>query len=204
MGDLCMKLYTKATTSLLFVVLCIFSYLYSKGDIIYFSLLLAGLLCSLLGDVFLGIQSKDKRPLNKMFLLGLISFSFTHVFYISSFNYIYPLNIKDILFSLFMILIIIAFLISRKNFNFQGFFIPTCIYSILISLMFCKCISTSLLLGKSIVSLLLILGSTSFVVSDIILAFIVFDGKYTKYISILNLTTYYVGQFLIALTVIFI
>ena len=198
-----MKLYTKTTTSLLFVVLCIFSYLYSKGDIIYFSLLLAGLLCSLLGDVFLGIQSKDKRPLNKMFLLGLISFSFTHIFYISAFSHIYPLNIKDIFFSLLMIFIVIIFLISRKNFNFQGFFIPTCIYSILISLMFCKCISTSLFLGRSIVSLLLILGSTLFVISDIILSFIVFDGKNTNYISILNLTTYYIGQFLIASTVIF-
>ncbi|SCH65092.1 lysoplasmalogenase [Romboutsia sp. 1001713B170207_170306_H8] len=197
-------LYIKILASLLFLVICISSYLYSKSNFLYFILLLIGLFCSFLGDIFLGIQSKNKDTLGTQFIFGIISFSLTHIFYISSFSYIYPFNIKDLLLSFIMLFIIIAFLKYRKDFDFQDFFILSCIYAWIISLMFCKCISTCLFLGKSTISVILIMGSSLFVISDVILSFIVFGKSHIKYLSIFNLITYYIGQILIASSVLFI
>ncbi len=195
--------YAKTIASLFFLVVCISSYLYSKNSFSYFILLLIGLFFSFLGDIFLGIQSKNKESLGKQFILGVVSFSLTHIFYIASFSYIHPFSIKDLFLSFIMLFLVITFLRSKNDFDFQGFFILSCMYACIISLMFCKCISTCLFLGKSASSIILITGSSLFVISDIILSFIVFGKNHTKYLTIFNLMTYYIGQILIASSVLF-
>lgn len=198
------KILAKSITSILFVLICINSYFYSKGDFEYFIFLLLGLIFSVLGDIFLAIESNHKTRLTKMFLYGLISFSLAHVSYICAFSHLNPLTLKDIICSLIISFILITSLKFKKGFDFKNLFVPSYIYCMIISLMFCKAMSLVTTNIHNFGFIVLIIGVILFVISDIILSFILFYKNHSKLLPALNLITYYIAQFLIASTVIFI
>ena len=64
-------------------------------------------------------------------------------------------------------------------------------------------IKLSFLLQFNIGSYLLLIGAFLFVLSDLVLCFILFNKYAKKYLSAINLITYYIGQFIIASTLMF-
>lgn len=198
------RVISKFITSSMFILICITSHLYYKNNILYYSLILSGLIFSLLGDLFLAFKPKMILSLDANFLLGILSFSLAHISYILAFNTLKILSLSVILAALILSSIMIIFLKNIKKLNFKSYFIPLYIYSLIICLMFCKGISLYTTDVSICGYIILSLGISLFVISDLILSFILFYKKTPKYFTSLNLITYYIGQILIALSVIFI
>jgi uncharacterized membrane protein YhhN len=178
------------------VFLLAWLYFYSglDGPLLYFSL---GILFSLGGDVFLMLPDMDR-----WFLPGLVSFLIGHVFYTVGLNYtIPPLNV----FGIFLAISIALFVAQIYRRLAAGLHakgkdrlrIPVLIYSVVISLMWLSALQTIFDVNwKTNASLLVSLGATLFVASDIVLAWFKFVGP-IKYGRMINLTCYHIGQILL-------
>lgn len=197
------KTYSKTITSLLFLFFCLFARLHTKGDFNYFILILTGLIFSIFGDIFLSINPKSHKKSSIIFLFGLISFSVTHIFYTSAFSYLDSIQLKELVLALLFSFIIMLYLKVYKKLEFNKLFIPSFIYCTLISIMYSKSLALLLRYKNNKGIILLVIGTTLFIISDFVLSFIIFDKNQTKTLPAINLITYYIGQFLIASTVMF-
>lgn len=194
----------KTATSILFILTGVISYIISPEDYYYFRLLIIGLLFSLFGDMFLALKVKQSDgSLNKYFLYGLISFSLTHIMYIAAFSHLGSFNVVDLLIALVLAFITISALKSNKNIDFKNMFLPASIYSFIICLMAFESIKLVFLLNFNLGTCLLLIGALLFIFSDIVLSFILFYSHPKKFLSAVNLITYYTGQFIIASTLLF-
>jgi uncharacterized membrane protein YhhN len=178
------------------VLLLAWLYFYAgfDGALIYFAL---GILFSLGGDIFLMLPDMDR-----WFLPGLVSFLVAHVFYTIGFNYVLPaLNV----FGVFLAISIALFVaqIYRRlaaGLHTKGLDrlrMPVLIYSIVISLMWLSALQTIFDINwKTNASVLVSLGATLFVASDIVLAWNRFVNP-IKHGRLINLTCYHLGQILL-------
>lgn len=194
----------KITTSILFISTGIISYINSPGDYYYFILLILGLFFSFLGDIFLALKvNHNDGSLNKYFFYGVISFAITHVMYIGAFIHLGSFKILDLLVTLILSFIIISLLKSNKNIDFKNMIIPIRIYSFVICLMTFEAFKLLVLLNFDVGSILRFAGTLLFILSDMVLCFILFYKNPKKFLVAINLITYYVAQFLIASTLLF-
>ena len=76
-------------------------------------------------------------------------------------------------------------------------------YMATIAFMVIKAVSLLPLLGMTTSNVMVALGAVLFVISDMILAFLYFGGKKQTYLKTINLITYYGGQLLIALSILY-
>lgn len=94
------RLISKIFCSLCFLLISITAYLNNPVNLTYFYLIFIGLLFSFLGDIFLGIKKSEPKFNYILFMLGIISFSVTHIF--TQFALLIYLHfISEILFLLF-------------------------------------------------------------------------------------------------------
>ncbi len=152
----------------------------------YQQAILAGLIFSTVGDVFL---INDK----KFFVYGLICFLLGHLCFIAAF-YSSP-NFPSVIFYL----IYVAFFLTILWKNLDKLKIPVIVYAVTLALMSWLALSRYFELNDS-KTLFAFLGSISFVASDSLLAY----NKFKKPFSIaplLILGTYFLAQWLIALSV---
>ena len=153
-------------------------------------LILAGLIFSLLGDIFLMLPG-DR------FLEGLVAFLVAHLFYISGFL----IDQRTPVFWPLLPMLILSGLIGWYLYGGMGKMkIPSFAYlgviSVMVWLAWSRWIS-----GGQLEHLLGFCGASLFLFSDFILAINRFKIKF-KAARALNLTTYYAGQYLIGLSVI--
>lgn len=194
----------KTITSLLFISTGIISHMISPGDNYYFLLIIIGLICSLFGDIFLALKINHKDgSLNKYFVYGVISFSLTHIMYVLAFVHLGSFNIMDLLVALISAFVAISVLKSNENIDFKNMLLPASIYSFIICLMTFESIKLVFLLKFHMGTCLLLVGALLFIFSDIVLSFILFNKHHKKFLSAVNLITYYTGQFIIASTLLF-
>jgi uncharacterized membrane protein YhhN len=164
------------------------------GPLIYFTL---GILFSLGGDVFLMLPNMDR-----WFVFGLASFLIGHIFYTVGLNYsIPPLNVFGIFLAISIALFIaqiyrrLAAGLHAKGKDRLRF--PVLIYSVVISLMWLSALQTIFDVNwKTNASLLVSIGATLFVTSDIVLAWFRFVSP-IKYGRMINLSCYHLGQILL-------
>lgn len=180
------------------VMLSLLAWLYFyaglDGPLLYFAL---GIIFSLGGDVFLMLPNMDR-----WFVFGLASFLIGHVFYTIGFNYVLPpLNFFGVLLAI-SIALFVARIYRRlaEGLHAQGkdrLRLPVLIYSIVISLMWLSALQTIFDINwKTNASLLVSIGATLFVASDIVLAWFRFVGP-IKNGRLINLTCYHFGQILL-------
>ena len=179
---------------MVFLLAWLYFYAGVGGALIYFAL---GIIFSLGGDIFLMLPNMDK-----WFLPGLVSFLVAHVFYTVGLNYtIPPLNIFGIFLAI-SIALFVAQIYRRLAAGLRAMGkdrlrFPVLIYSIVISLMWLSALQTIFDINwKTNASLLVSLGATLFVASDIVLAWFKFVGP-IKYGRLINLTCYHLGQILL-------
>lgn len=156
----------------------------------YQSMIVAGLSCSLVGDIFLMLPS-DR------FIHGLVSFLFAHLCYIAAFatgaqgfSWLASL-IPFVLYGGVMMRVLLPHLKSLK--------IPVLVYMLLIMLMGWQALARFLSAGSA-GSGLALAGALLFIASDSILALNRFKGRF-KSAQFLILSTYFIAQALIALSV---
>lgn len=176
------------------VMVCLLIWLYSstglQGTALWFGL---GLLLSLVGDVVL------VQPSDRMFILGLIAFLLTHIFYLIGFK-AELLNLTAWSFLLAFFIFINGFRLLRRivatmRLKRETWLVnPVIVYSLLISLMLYAAMSTIFdPEWKTSASFFVSVGAFLFYISDLILAWNKFVSP-VRNAPILNVVTYYLGQ----------
>ncbi len=176
------------------VMVCLLIWLYTstglQGNSFWFGL---GLVFSLVGDVVL------ISPSDRMFVLGLIAFLFTHIFYI--------LGFKEELLRLTAWSLVLVFFIyinglrlvrrivgAMRAQKLNALINPVILYSLVISLMLFAALSTMFdPAWKTNAALFVSAGAFLFYLSDLILGWNKFVAP-VKNARILNVITYYLGQ----------
>ena len=186
----------KCLSSLLFIATAVFSYKKNPSNTKFFALILSGLVFSFGGDVFLALDS----IIISFFAIGVVSFSIGHIMYSFGYSSMTKISLKDIL--IFLCFFIPTFLtILFGNFEFMGMRNLIIFYAVIISFMVAK--SLSMLKFYSISKkpvLLMVFGSVMFFVSDCVLLFSLFYPNASSALRAVNLTLYYLGQGLLALS----
>ena len=178
-SDYKFRLIAKIFTSLCFLLVSLFSYLSNPINPKYFFLIFIGLIFSFIGDVLLGINTKNHNIKTNLFLSGGFAFSITHIFYSICFITLVGIHIRDFIYAIFISFILLSTLICNKKLTINKYHLPGIIYC-------------------------LIIGATLFVISDYLLSLFLLNKNCPKFISRLNLITYYLGQILIALSILYI
>ena len=182
----------KGLTSALFVLLgvanFVFAVLLKSKKFKFPSMLLFGLFFAMLGDIFLNIH----------FITGAILFAVGHIFFFVSYCYLQKFNWKNLLYGLAIFVPSVLFITLAPIFDFGGILMEmVCIvYALIISLMVGKAVA-NLVKEKSILNIVILIGSCLFFFSDLMLLLNVFGGL-PKIIDILCLITYYPAEFLLA------
>lgn len=185
----------KSITSLLFVSLGFVNFIYAKKHNFknknFYTLMLTGLIFAMLGDILLEIE----------FIIGAILFAIGHVFYFASYSTLQSIKAKDFLISLCIIIPSILIITLVKIFDFGGLLMQlVCIlYAIIISFMVGKSIS-NLTEKKSLLNILLAIGSCAFFFSDFMLLFDVF-ASVSKIFGVLCLASYYPAEIILAYSI---
>ena len=166
----------------------------------YAKLMITGLILGLGGDVFLGLDYIT--PL--CFVIGLILFALGHVFYLIAFFRITKFNWYNLIPTLIVMPTFFLLKSIPGLLAFNGLFLAVAIYGFILTFMVGKSLSLqSWDKNKSRFVKLTITGSILFAVSDIILLFILFmpaAKSLANPLTVLNLSTYYMGQGLLALS----
>ena len=163
--------------------------------------MVVGLFMGLMGDVFLNLTPCYPKKETLWFLLGLGSFLIGHL------AYVYALYRTSILYSVLLIIgcafvsFILLLFLQRKNFiSLQEMFLPAFVYATVILFFEMQCL-VWLFDQIQVFTIVLNIGSMLFVLSDLILLFILFGDKDTKTMTRMNLTTYYLAQMCLATTI---
>jgi uncharacterized membrane protein YhhN len=156
----------------------------------YRNLIVAALCCSLAGDVFLMLPSDQFVP-------GLVSFLIAHLFYIAAFR-TRPSGLLSAWFGLTCVAY--GCLMSWFLFPYLGDMkLPVLIYLIVVLVMAWQALSRWAA-NRNQRALLAALGAILFVASDSMIALNRFYGRF-RLADLLILVTYFVAQWLIALSV---
>lgn len=159
----------------------------------------------MLGDIYLDQKwvypEHDKQYLK----MGFLTFGIGHLFYIGGMFNVLNFTVKDILIpAVIAVLVTVVNLILEKltKQDYGKMRLIVCVYTLVLSFMmgtaFWAAIQT-----KQIAFIIYFIGGAFFLLSDVILSpmyFAIAKDKNTPANFILNHATYYIGQYLIALT----
>ena len=205
------ELFIKIGISILFVVVALVATLNSNSFSIVNVFVILGLVFGLIGDILLDLKYIDLDRTDAYTYSGFIVFGLGHVMYIASIIIAFYIrgNVLYIIFALILDLILsAATILLEKPLKLK--------YGKLKKIAFCYALclfgtcSFSLFLaiqnGFSILGLnLFLIGAILFAVSDLILSGTYFgEGKERPIDFILNYSTYYAAQFIIAFLLLFI
>jgi uncharacterized membrane protein YhhN len=162
-----------------------------RGNLsLYGYAIIAGLLCSVAGDVFLMLPSDQ-------FVAGLVSFLVAHLFYIVAFSYDTRFRVFSWSMVPFAIYGIVIFSILSAHLGEMK--VPVLVYVVVILVMGWRAYERWAETGQG-AALLAFLGALLFIVSDSVLAINRFRGGF-EIARALSLSTYFAAQWLIALSI---
>ena len=188
----------KVLSSLGFLLMAVVLFPHGN-DITYMKIMLAGFILGTFGDVFLALPFCYPKKKDLYFLLGLSSFLLGHLAFTGAlFHTEATATMVDAIISILGGILIILIL-KRLGVEFASALIPSTFYAIVILFMECQAISY-LFTGLTSFSVLLNIGSLAFVLSDLVLVFILFGHKDTRAMTRLNLTLYYFAQMSLVFT----
>lgn len=164
-------------------------------------LILLGLVSGLLGDLYLALRTLRPKDENfKIINSGILCFSIGHLFYLGALLILSPVSYFAFLISFIMTaVVIVGSRVLKFEMNISRY--PSYFYSILIFFMIGQSLGYAIMQSFSIHSVLLFIGAILFGISDLILAPIYFKNDNRKIMIAFNLSTYYLAQILIALSV---
>jgi len=164
----------------------------------YDGLMIGGLVLSLIGDVLLAWSTE-----RSFFILGLLSFLVAHVLYSTAFTLANGFSAWDLL--LLAALLVGCFAAYKVlALDLGKLKIPVIAYLLVISFMLTKAVSSLYLGGiDAPARWLVVVGAVLFFISDGVLALIKFQRNPARADRAINLSTYYLGQILLALSLFF-
>lgn len=195
------KVYTpcKAICSLAFIIIAVYCGVGSGQVDLLWQMMPALVLC-FAGDVILGFHKvlKDRR----FFVAGLLAFLLGHICFVVAFCVRQPLSLVDLIFPILSIGLMEGF--SRIPKMHMGRMKPALIiYGFFVSAMFAKGVHLAIMY-QSVGGYFLGVGATLFLVSDIILMFVLFYRGAPRLLHVLNLITYYYGMVFIVTSLLYV
>lgn len=193
----------KGVASLVFVLMG--AYCYFGHQSTYGLLILIGLILGMIGDILLNARNVlEGAASRKIFAFGILAFLAGHFMYIAA---LIGRNAGIIPIALIMAAVIsviaIPPLMKRIEAPSKGLKIFGYVYLVIVITMFSCAASLLIKTQPDKMNLVFTLGGLLFVVSDFIMIYYSF-GKKIKPLRAINLLTYYAGQLLIALTILFV
>ncbi|MBR1811920.1 MAG: lysoplasmalogenase [Clostridia bacterium] len=204
------SLLLKMVCASMFLCVGIFALL-QAGRSLYALFMVLGLVCSWFGDLFLHIQGKAKMPCA---VIGVLSFLSAHVMYLIAFSNVITmemhsslLTVGTLIFVLAMLAIYTVIVILTKT-PLKLPLILLYIYAVFLTIMCFSALRLSVFLFPTtpIGAILLGTGAILFVLSDGSLGILMFNKKLKSNfpLKIFNIGTYFVGQLMLAATILFI
>ncbi|MBN2696133.1 MAG: hypothetical protein JXR38_01170 [Bacilli bacterium] len=168
------------------------------------SLFLLGLVSGLIGDLVLELLDlRENAEHDKIILAGIIAFFTGHIFYYMALLAYGKFSIYPLIFT--MVVTALVFGASKfMKLNWGKCLWPSVAYSLLIFLMIGQAFANAVADGFSGFSLTVLIGGTLFGISDLLLSQIYFKDHSPRIFKVLNLSTYYAAQILLALSLLFI
>ena len=190
------SLFWKSASSFCFLLVgfCAFA---ACVDRRYGEWMLIGLVSGAIGDVLLALPFCYPKRKNLFFLGGLLFFLFGHLAYVATL-FVMPVKagILVAICSILLALLVIAVL-KKKQVDFQEMRLPSTVYAAVI--LFMEACALWHLQDGMLYGGILNIASLCFVLSDLILAFMLFGNRNTTRMTRWNLSLYYTAQLLLAL-----
>lgn len=180
----------KSFASLFFVLAGMCGYIKSKQNKKFSQNMMAALVCSMAGDVFLALDKNE----GILFVLGVASFALAHIMFSISFCRESAVRKLDFV-GMFFLFAVETLILSLGNFEFQGLFPILVVYAAIISFMVIKALSLwKCRDGKERTVYLIMAGSVLFLLSDNVLLFWLFGIGTPKEVQVVNWLLYYLAQ----------
>ncbi len=180
----------KSAASLFFVMEGFLGYLKAKKNRKVYLYIFLALIFSMGGDVFLALDTNK----GIMFISGVASFAIAHIMFIIAFSKMSKIRKADFAVAGVIIAVLLT-IMYVGTFNFKGLLPVIIAYVIIISFMVSKALSLwRCRKGKECVVGLMMAGGVFFLISDLILLFVMFGTGVPKIAQSVNLIVYYLGQ----------
>ena len=174
----------------------------------FFGLVILGLVCGLIGDLTLDLkityQSTNLRHSDLYTFFGMAAFGIGHILYIAAVSTFFGFSGWSILIAVAATALIFTVSLFLLNMQFGKFLIPSIIYALLLTLFLACTIVGGMVSGFTLPVILLVVGAALFLLSDLVLSMIYFDGNESRVMIVINHVLYYAAQFLIALSLYYI
>lgn len=189
----------KGSASLCFVLVGLYGFTHGQNGREEMKMVL-GLLFGMLGDILLNLRYVFKKYDQKFFLSGIVVFFIGHLFYLAAFlsqSGVRVITLACVIggaLTVGLLAYIFTHMKVKKVFKIFGVF-----YLGAVDIMMVAAVLQAVLLPYT-PYVLCGIGAVAFMLSDAILIFYIFGDKHTYPMRIANLSIYYLGQALIALS----
>ncbi len=162
------------------------------------SLIVYGLIMGMIGDILLNLRHVFPNQGQKIFLLGILIFLVGHILYLIALLPLSPNPLPWIILGAILAAILLAYIFKTMEVK-TAFKIFGVVYVGAVVIMAFVALGNLLAL-RSMDRILFAIGALAFMASDIILIFNTFGNSSKLSMRIANLSLYYAGQLLIALS----
>ncbi len=200
-------LYAKAVASLCFIATAVVATNENRGFLGFGSWMTIGLVCGLLGDVWLDLKWIYLQDKDSYLYSGFIFFLLGHICFITAVFSVSPYTSLSVIIAAAAALVIavVAILLEKPlKMRYGKFKWIVFLYSLALSMTMTMAMVTAVLTHFQSMWVVMSVGGLLFLLSDLVLSGMYFgEGKNTKFNVILNHTLYYAAQFIMAATVLF-
>lgn len=193
----------KGLASCCFIALGVLSRTLSENDS-FAKLIVTGLILGGVGDVFLNLRFVFEKIGQKIFLLGIAAFLAGHIVYLVALIPLSDRLVSCLIIGAVLATLILIYIFSHIDKVKNAFKIFGIFYIGAVVIMTIVALGNLAAEPRSIQALLYAVGAVFFTTSDIILIFNTFTTKTKFSMRVANLSLYYLGQLLIALSLQFI
>lgn len=173
----------------------------------FYGLVLLGLTCGVIGDLTLDLKIvyKNNPRHNDLFtFFGMAAFGIGHVLYIVAVAIYFGFSAWSILIAAALTAVIFTVSLFLLKMQFGKFLIPSIVYALLLTLFLAGTVVAGIFTAFTLPVILLIVGAGLFLLSDLVLSMIYFEGNEARVLIVVNHVLYYAAQFLIALSLYYI
>ena len=173
----------------------------------FYGLVLLGLMCGVIGDLTLDLKIvyKNNPRHNDLFtFFGMAAFGVGHVLYIVAVAIYFGFSAWAILIAAALTALIFTVSLFLMKMQFGKFLIPSVCYALLLTMFLAGTVVAGIFTAFTLPVILLIVGAGLFLLSDLVLSMIYFEGNEARLLIIVNHVLYYAAQFLIALSLYYI
>lgn len=183
----------KGVTSAIFVVIGLVNLglaIKEKVELKFPIIMMIGLVFAMLGDVLLEVE----------YIVGALFFAIGHIFFFVSYIFLNSFSWKDLIYGAVIFLPSMLFIVLAPIFEFDGVLMElVCvIYALIISSMVGKAVA-NLVKERSILNIIITIGSIMFFLSDLMLLLGTFASL--PVVGIICLALYYPAEFLLAFSI---